>query len=93
MEDFDIKKNDQMIFTGDMEDRGPHTQEVFKKIKWLLDKYPKNITWLMGNHDLFNLSLQTRPGHHFNQYVNIKDVQSFWSSKDDSSSSSMSSSS
>jgi hypothetical protein len=44
-------KEDQVVFLGDMIDRGPQSKEVVEKIMELQVQYPDNVTVLLGNHE------------------------------------------
>lgn len=44
-------KKDGIIFLGDYADRGPKGVDVIKTIDSLIEKYPKNIVALKGNHE------------------------------------------
>jgi len=42
---------DQLVIGGDMINRGKESGRVIKKLKALVDKYPKNVVALIGNHE------------------------------------------
>ncbi|WP_334078225.1 metallophosphoesterase [Paenibacillus sanfengchensis] len=42
---------DQLVIGGDMINRGKESGRVIKKLKDLVDEYPKNVFALIGNHE------------------------------------------
>lgn len=42
---------DQLVFGGDMINRGKESGKVIKKIKELVDEHPQNVFALIGNHE------------------------------------------
>jgi len=46
----DLSK-DQLVIGGDMINRGKESAEVVREIKSMVEKYPQNVTALIGNHE------------------------------------------
>ncbi|NRD80140.1 serine/threonine protein phosphatase [Bacillus sp. BRMEA1] len=45
-------KYDQLVFVGDMIDRGPDSVGVIKYVKHLQEQHPKNVFVVLGNHEV-----------------------------------------
>lgn len=89
--DFDIMKEalslvepftstDQLVFTGDLVDRGPQPRECYEHSEQLARQY--NVTRLIGNHEWVTL-MGVDKNNLFAQFVPKEDLQSFggWSGR------------
>lgn len=61
------EEEEQLVFLGDLADRGPDSQQVFLKVKELVDS--KGAVCLKGNHELMLLNWLENPEAKFNNYV------------------------
>lgn len=46
-----LRPKDSLIFLGDYVDRGPESHKVVQRLTELKDKYPDQVTFIMGNHE------------------------------------------
>lgn len=52
-----LRKKDKLIFLGDYIDRGPYSAQIVDRLIQLKEKFGDRVTFLMGNHEWFLLSV------------------------------------
>ena len=49
---FEKNSSARVVFLGDLIDRQEYSLEVFSRVVWYILKYPGQILWIAGNHDI-----------------------------------------
>lgn len=65
MSRIDFENGDELIILGDLIDRGKQSKECVEFALELVDKYPNQVTYLMGNHEKMLL-----------EFVSVRDTKS-----------------
>ncbi|MBM7716068.1 serine/threonine protein phosphatase 1 [Bacillus thermophilus] len=74
----DLSSGDELIILGDLIDRGEDSLACVEMAFELMDRYPRQVTYLMGNHEKMFLDFVTTNPESPNGYIDMMITGSHW---------------